>query len=84
MSDSKCENLTKTFTFLVGILPSPTLRNFRAGPFEKNTLYNTKYADQNTKLFTLFCRYAIFDVQFSNALEYKKQRISSMSFHGNM
>ena len=39
MSQRRCENLTKTFTFLVGILPSPTLRTFRAGPFEKNTLY---------------------------------------------
>ena len=39
MSQRKCENLTKTFTFLVGILPSPTLRTFRAGPVKKNTLY---------------------------------------------
>ena len=32
------ENLTQTFTFLVGFLPSPTLRTFRVGPFEKKTL----------------------------------------------
>ena len=36
------ENLTQTFTFLVGFLPSPTLRTFRVGPFEKNTLYVTQ------------------------------------------
>ena len=29
---------TQTFTFLVGILPSPTLRTFRAGPVKKTTL----------------------------------------------
>ena len=42
MSPRKCENLTKTFTFLVGTLQSPTLRTFRAGPVKKITLYKVK------------------------------------------
>ena len=40
ISQRKYEVLTQTFTFLVGILPSPTLRTFRAGPVKKVTLYN--------------------------------------------
>ena len=39
ISQRKYEVLTQTFTFLVGILPSPTLRTFRAGPVKKVTLY---------------------------------------------
>ena len=34
-----CEVLTLTFTFLAGILPSPTLRTFWAEPVKKTTLY---------------------------------------------
>ena len=36
MSQRICEVLTPTFTFLVGILPSSTLRTFRAEPVKKN------------------------------------------------
>ena len=35
---ARCEVLTLTFTFLVGILPASTLRTFWAGPVKKNTL----------------------------------------------
>ena len=38
ISQRKYEVLIQTFTFLVGILPSPTLRTFRAGPVKKVTL----------------------------------------------
>ena len=38
ISQRKYEVLTQTFTFLVGILTSPTLRTFRAGPVKKVTL----------------------------------------------
>ena len=39
MSQRICEVLTPTFTFLVGILPSSTLRTFWAETVKKNTLY---------------------------------------------
>ena len=36
MSQRKCEVLTQTFTFLVGVLQSPALRTLRAEPVQKN------------------------------------------------
>ena len=37
MSQRKCEALTQTFTFLVGVLQFPTLRTFGAEPVKKTT-----------------------------------------------
>ena len=36
LSQRKCEVLTQTFTFLVGVLQSPALRTLRAEPVKKN------------------------------------------------
>ena len=52
------EVLTQTFTFLVGILPAPTLRTFRAEPVKKITLYDQLYSVilRNCYFHICFCK----------------------------